>query len=450
VKFSIQFVIDQFPQRGTNQQASHPIDHMMTDSRIPLENSLFIPIVGDNFNGHDFIAAAIENGAVASLWDMAYTVPQEVPDDFPLIFVKDTLDALQSLAHAYRKKVNPTVIGITGSNGKTTTKDIVYSIVKEQFNAYCTQGNFNNLIGLPLTILQMERKTEVLVLEMGMDTFGEIERLSEIAEPDYGIITNIGESHIEYLGSRQGIAQAKLEIKKHLHDHGILFVDGDEALLGHLKEGVRFVGQNKGYDTCIHDIHVSTKDTTFTIHGQSFTVPLIGVHHAKNTALAIELAHELNMTDSLIQKGLDHLKQTGMRFELIEGKNGVTLVNDAYNASATSMAASIDVLKQLSGFDRKIVVLGDILELGDFSESYHRQVAHSLSEDIDLLYTYGEEAKYITDEAKNLQVNATHFKHKDDLIKALDVQLDEKTIILFKASRGMAFETIVDALKESD
>lgn len=441
------FSLEQLSQLfNQNIKDKRHIDQIVTDSREKSSNSLFVPIVGEKFNAHHFLMSAIENGAIASLWEKNYPLPAELEDNFPIVYVDDTLEALQTLAHAYRKKVNPTVIGITGSNGKTTTKDIMYSIVRKQFKAYCTQGNFNNLIGLPLTILQMPEETEVLVLEMGMSEFGEIEQLSKIAEPDYGIITNIGESHIEFLGSREGIAEAKLEITTKLHKDGLLFVDGDEAILREASEEMTYVGFAKDNDIVISDVFVKPTETSFNIHNTGFHLPLIGKHHAKNAALAIQVAHELNMTDDMIQAGLLDLAQTGMRFELIKGKNDVTLINDAYNASATSMQASIDVLKQLDGFERKIVVLADILELGQFSETYHRQVAHAFDQSIDYIFTVGHDARFISDQASKNGMETKHFTSKDDLTEHLQSFLDEKTIILFKGSRGMALETIVHAL----
>src|SRR5699024_431179 len=207
------------------------IKNVLTDSRVQAKQALFVPIVGESFDGHAFLLQVIENGAMAAIWQEDKPLPEELPADFPLFLVKDTITALQEVAASYRSKINPTVVGITGSNGKTTTKDIVAGVCGEAFKTHKTAGNFNNHIGLPLTILSMPKDTEILVLEMGMNHFKEIERLSEIARPDYAIITNIGESHIEYLGSREGIAQAKLEITHCLSEEGKLIIDGDEPLI---------------------------------------------------------------------------------------------------------------------------------------------------------------------------------------------------------------------------
>lgn len=229
-KFTLQFVAELFDHRLTEQQKNISIHHIYTDSRQSVENGLFIPIVGERFDAHDFISGAIERGAVAALWSRSEQ-PEGIPKNFPLIYVDDTLKALQELAKAYRQALDPTVIGVTGSNGKTTTKELIAACLSATYKTAKTEGNLNNHIGLPLTILRMERDVEVLVAEMGMSAFGEIELLSSIGQPDHAVITNIGESHIEFLGSREGIAKAKLEITAGLRKQGQLIIDGDEPLL---------------------------------------------------------------------------------------------------------------------------------------------------------------------------------------------------------------------------
>lgn len=448
--FNVQFLNEIFP---TNQQTKESekfhIDHMMTDSRKQIDNSLFIPIVGEQFDGHNYLLQAIENGAVACFWEEKNPLPRDIPSSFPVFFVSDTTLALQQLASAYLQSVNPTVIGVTGSNGKTTTKDLLYALLSEKYRTHRTAGNFNNHIGLPLTILQMPLQTELVVLEMGMDSFGEIERLAQIAKPNMAIITNIGESHIENLGSREGIAKAKLEIISSFTEEDQLFIDGDEPLLDHINVRTTRCGFSSHNDLVITDIHVDGQTTSFTIEPfeERYIVPLIGKHHAKNATLAISVAKQLGLTKQQIDQGLKALDQTAMRFEFIEGKNNAQLINDAYNASPTSMKAAMDVLKSLEPYETKVAVLGDVLELGDFSESLHRSIAEVITSPIDVVYTYGKQAQFITKqlEENNSEVKHEHFATKELLIEALSPLLNEKTIILFKASRGMAFETLVEA-----
>ena len=428
------------------------INEVVTDSRVQSIKSLFIPIEGENFDGHDYIREAFDNGAVAALWKKDKEVPSFLPTEFPLFYVDDTLEALQQLAATYRNEINPIVIGITGSNGKTTTKDMIAAVIKSTYRTHATNGTFNNEIGLPLTILGMPRDTEMLVLEMGMSNFGEIERLSKIAAPDYAIITNIGESHIEYLGTREGIVKAKSEIVIGMKETGYLLIDGDEELL------TTFLNRNQvincGFkvenNVVIEKVAISHDHTAFTLKdGSNYTIPLLGRHHALNATFAITLAKQLGIANERIQQALLSIQLTSMRFEMITGKNNVSIINDAYNASPTSMKASIEVVKQLDGFSKKILVLGDILELGEHAQSFHESVAEIIDESIAVVFTLGEQAKAINSKvkAKDTVRDCRHFTTKEALIDALDVFLNQDTLMLFKASRGMRFEEMIEKIR---
>jgi len=432
---------------------SQVIKEVTTDSSVPSNDSLFIPIVGENFNGHEFAIQAISNGAIAMLWYRSYQLPDEIGENISVFFVDDTVLAMQKLANRYRNKVNPTVIGVTGSNGKTTTKDLVRHVSQSSFQTHYTHGNFNNLIGLPLTILGMEPHTQVLILEMGMDRFGEIERLSTIANPDYAIITNIGESHIEFLGSREGIAQAKLEILTGMKKEGTLLVDGDEPLLANVENAAHVIrcGFCDHNDVIIAETVFGKEHMHFTLSdGHTYTVPLLGKHHALNATFAITIGRLLGIDDKQIVEALKTLDHTAMRFEFIGGPNGVQLINDAYNASPTSMKAAIEVVRQLPDYNNKVLVLGDILELGEDSTTYHQSIAEAIDSEITAVYTYGKHAKAITDrmEIRTPTVIGKHFHSKDALVKELQGHLTNDTIILFKASRGMQFEIILDSIQE--
>lgn len=428
------------------------INEVVTDSRVRSTKSLFIPIEGENFDGHDYIKEAFNNGAIATLWNKNKELPSFLPTNFPVFLVDETLGALQELAASYRNKINPIVIGITGSNGKTTTKDLVASVMKSTYRTHATNGNFNNEIGLPLTILAMPRETEMLVLEMGMSNFGEIERLSKIAIPDYAIITNIGESHIEYLGSRAGIAKAKSEIVIGMTDKGYLLIDGDETLLTafHTRDHVLTCGFKAGNDVEIEKANLSHDHTEFNLSdGSTFTIPLLGKHHALNATFAITLAKQLKIDCHTIQHALSSLQLTSMRFEMVAGKNGVSIINDAYNASPTSMKAAIDVVKQMDGFTNKVLVLGDILELGEYAQTLHESVCEVIDESISVLYTLGDHAKTISEKVINQSkdIECKHFSTKKDLIQDLAFHLNKDTLVLFKASRGMQFEKMIEEIK---
>lgn len=451
--FTLDWLLKQFPNT-TGQQIDHQqIDLVTTDSRESQENGLFIPLIGDRFDAHDYAEQAVKNGSIAVLWNENKDIPKFLMDYSIVILVEDTLKALQRLAKLYREHINPLVIGITGSNGKTTTKDIVATVLETSFKTHKTAGNFNNHIGMPLTILSMPQETEILILEMGMNHFDEISFLSNLAEPDYAIVTNIGESHIEYLGSRAGIAKAKLEILDGLKNNGTLIFDGDEPLL---KEQITLrrekftsisCGFNSSQDFTIEVQHIDKQQTVFKLNEDKlFQVPLHGKHHAKNATYAIALAKSLKISDEKIQTGFDNLTITQMRFEWLTGKNDVNIINDAYNASPTSMKAAIDVVKDMKDFTTKVLVLGDIYELGSQSEELHRSVASVIDDSIHVLFTYGEMAHVICEEVLNghNKVLAKHFDELDELIDALQPYLNDENLILFKASRGMQFEKIIE------
>ncbi|HLR62209.1 MAG TPA: UDP-N-acetylmuramoyl-tripeptide--D-alanyl-D-alanine ligase [Lentibacillus sp.] len=424
------------------------IAEVATDSRKKLNKSLFIPLAGENFDGHKYMKDAFDQGAAAALWDKEKDLPEFLPADFPVFFVEDTLTAMQELAKAYREKVGPVVIGVTGSNGKTTTKDIIASVVASSFKTHHTEGNLNNQIGVPLTILSMLPETEVLVTEMGMNHFGEIETLTKIANPDFAVITNIGESHIEYLGSREGIARAKLEIIKGMTKDGYLLIDGDEPLLGqvHQRNNVIKCGFDTGNDVTIKNINISQQSTQFELSdGENYTIPLVGSHHALNASFAITIGELLKITKDNVKQALTGMELTSMRFELMDGKNGSSIINDAYNASPTSMKASINAVKHLGGFRQKVLVLGDVFELGQNSKPLHRSVADSIDESMTAVLTFGEDADEISSAVhkQHPEIDSRHFTSKETLIGTLNTYISEGTLILFKASRGMQFESFV-------
>lgn len=451
--FEIEWLTQIFPNYKVEEKhKKNTVDVVSTDSRVLESNSLFIPLIGDRFDGHDHVNEAIERGAKAIIWNIDKPVG-DIPSDISLFFVTDTLKALQLLATEYRELVNPQVIGITGSNGKTTTKDLLEGALNQTYITTATKGNFNNHIGLPLTILNMEKNTEVLILEMGMSNFGEIELLSEIAKPDIAIITNIGESHIEHLGSREGIKQAKLEIVKPMTKDSVLIIDGDEPLLAEINFAGKVItcGFSEANQQVISRIKLTPSSTTFNVNEAYYEIPLLGNHHAKNATFVIEVAKLLKVSDEKIRAGLTKINLTHMRFELITGKNNTTLINDAYNASPTSMKASIEVVEELDGYQKKILVLGDILELGLDYKKYYLDISKKVNamQTIDEVYTYGGTSELITEYLNfNSAIKAEHFSKKELLVKRLEKQMQENSLIFFKASRGIKLEDIIEQLKE--
>lgn len=433
---------------------------VITDSRHIAAGCLFVPLVGERFDGHTYAAKALELGAGATLW-------QKDRGDCPegrVIVVNDTLEALQCLAKAYLNEIGCKVVGITGSNGKTTTKDIVSALLETTYKVHKTAGNYNNHIGLPLTILQMDTDVDIVVLEMGMSSRGEIEVLSAIGQPDVAIITNIGESHLLQLGSRKEIARAKLEIISGMKSDGLLIYNGDEPLIS---EGLDELSDSRpvGFHTLTFGLDSTNDDypTGMMVHGKgiiftshvhkdlAFDLPLLGRHNVINCLAALTVARFFNISEDKIKEGLSHLQLTGMRIEQIVSNNGLTVLNDAYNASPTSMKAAIDVLHHAKGYQRKIAVLGDMLELGPQEKEYHAEIGSYVTADkINMLYTYGPLSLYIAEAARvNLsEANVFAFTDKAALINHLEEQIHPKDIVLVKGSRGMKLEEVVNALIE--
>lgn len=432
------------------------LEGVSINSRQLVQGGLFIPIVGEKFDGHQFVSSALTEGAVASLWQHDHGTPPSGN----IVIVQDTLQALQQLAEAYVQQTGVKVVGITGSNGKTTTKDIVYALLAEAYQVHKTEGNFNNHIGLPLTILAMPAQTEILILEMGMSGRGEIELLSTIAHPETTIITNIGESHLQQLGSREEIARAKLEIVSGLRPEGLLVYLGDEPLLKQILAEPAFQQKemrkitfgldhtNNVYPTGVMFQGTNTVFTTNSESDEVWTLPLLGMHNVTNALAAITVAQHYEVTAEQIRQGLSKLQLTGMRIEIIQGRHGITLLNDAYNASPTSMKAAIDVLGNLKGYHRKIAVLGDMLELGEEEAIYHQEVGRYIDGQADLLFTYGRLGQQIAEgAAKVLEPSQIRsYLSKQELINDLLEIAQEKDAILFKASRGMKLEEVVQAL----
>lgn len=430
------------------------IEGVSIDTRTISPGNLYIPIIGETFNGHQFVQAAIENGAVATLWGIDQPNP---PQNIPVLFVKDTLEALQTLSKSYRDELSIKIVGITGSNGKTTTKDMVTSVLSTSMRVQKTEGNFNNHIGLPLTILRLNEDTEIAVLEMGMSAFGEIEFLTLLARPDVAVITNIGESHMMDLGSREGIAKAKLEIVDGLSKEGLLIYHGDEPLLTErVKEmdiQTTTFGETEQNDLYPLSIKQENEGTYFSINEQEkkeLYVPVLGKHNVNNAMAAIAVAHHFGLTWDQIESGLNQIKITNMRLELIEGAGGTKLINDAYNASPLSMKAAISLVHDLQPTGKKIVVLGDMLELGDKENEYHEEVGSFIQPDkVDYVFTYGTLGEHIAKGAKEnfTQDRVFAFQDKAQLIEQLRNLLSEGDILLVKGSRGMKLEEVIFAFK---
>ena len=410
---------------------------------------LFVPFRGENVNGHQYVRQAFEAGAAASLWQRDEPNP---PKDIPLLIVDDCKLALQEMARAYRDELSTMVIGITGSNGKTSTKDLVASVLKPYFKVQKTQGNLNNELGLPLTILSLDEDTKFAVLEMGMSGFGEIEFLSRLARPDYAIITNIGEAHMQDLGSREGIAQAKFEITAGMASHGKLFYDGDEPLLlpfvEEFPQAVSF-GFGENNELAVTDIKATENGSSFLVSGiidAAFTIPVLGEHQVKNTLAAILVALEAGLTEEEIRRSLKNAALTDMRMQIIQAANGATFINDAYNAAPSSMGAALNFLRETTMKEDKWLVLGDMLELGDNEQQYHEALAKLISADISGVCLYGARMKWLRDKLAESFSGEVIWSENDyaPIIGFLEQRISADSIILVKGSRGMALEKVIE------
>ncbi|MEK4254244.1 UDP-N-acetylmuramoyl-tripeptide--D-alanyl-D-alanine ligase [Ureibacillus sp. FSL K6-2830] len=425
------------------------------DTRTIKEGDLFIPFRGEKTNGHKYVLQAFEKGASCSLWLKDEPNP---PKDVPLLFVEDSGLALQQMARMYRNELKAKFIGITGSNGKTSSKDILASLLSPFYKVQKTIGNFNNELGLPLTILSLDEDTEIAVLEMGMSGFGEIEFLSTLAKPHYAVITNIGEAHMQDLGSREGIAKAKFEIIKGFDSEGVLCYDGDEPLLRALIEITpqlrsKSFGFQQGNDLMIREIETTEKGSRFIVDGElngEFFIPILGKHQVKNALGAMLVAKSLGMSDEQIRKGLEQVSLTDMRMQLVP-VGDVLFINDAYNAAPTSMKAAIEFLQSTSMRKDKWLVLGDMLELGDQEQQFHEELAKYIDENrISRICLFGPRMEWLYHKiAPRFSGRILHTK--DDYGKIVDYikqHADKDSLILIKGSRGMKLETIINTFNK--
>ena len=429
---------------GTESFLNLRVSSVCTDTRAIEKDSLFIALKGNNFDGNDYVEAALAGGALAAVSEREFQRPD-------VLKVENTGKALLDLAAWYRRRFNPFTVGITGSVGKTTTKEMIYSVLAQSGKTLKTQGNFNNEIGLPKTLLGLDASYENAVIEMGMSNFGEISRLSKTAKPDIGVITNIGVSHIENLGSREGILKAKLEILDGMQNNSPLIINTDNDMLlkaaGTIPNAITFAVKNKA-DFKADNIICSDVTTEFDIIKNNarvhIVVPAVGEHNIYNALAAYCVGTVKGMPPEEIAKGILNYTPSGMR-QKIYRKDGYKIIADCYNASPDSMKAALNVLKTVAG-GRKTAVLGDMLELGDRAKEFHKQVGEYASECADAVFCFGEMSEYIAQAADSKRCRSYHFDDKNELTEALKKSMEPGDTILFKASRAMKFEEIIEKL----
>ena len=421
-----------------------PVTGVESDSRKVEVGDLFVALRGERVDGHDFIPSAKTLGASAAL----VSRPSE---ELPCVVVESPLRAYGEIAKHYREMTGVKVVGITGSVGKTTTKEMIASVLSRDFKLYKSEGNHNNEIGLPMTVMDMPDDTELLVAELGTNHPGEIAYLSAIAQPDYAVITNIGIAHIEYLGSREGILREKLDILRSSLKNTVGIFNGDEPLLWNVRNdgGHRkyyFGIENKLADLVASDIVELDDGMRFQVTGmgQQFElfVPAIGHHTVYNALCATATALLLDIKPEKIQSALSSFQNTGMR-QRIYPHGGMTIIEDCYNAGPESTEAALNVLESYPGKGRRIAVLGDMLELGSRSSAEHYRIGRLAAQKADMLFTYGANAvRMITGAITGGMTakNAEHFDTHEDLAHVLKTRVAEGDIILFKGSRGMKME----------
>lgn len=457
------------------------VTSVSVNSREIETGALFVPVIGERVDGHNFIGGAFENGAVATFVSSSRELAEFI-ENKAYIQVEDTVKALQMLGSWYRDQFKMPVIGITGSVGKTTTKEMVGAALATKYNVIKTIGNMNSQIGLPLMMFYFEQEHEVAVIEMGMSEEGEMERLSAIAKPDIAIMTNIGVAHIGQLGSKENIRKEKLNLINEFannREKRKLFLNGDDVLLKQVKENGDIIsladktkialketdcmlfGLENNFEFYGKDVFVKDGKTHFTFvykdGEEEIVLSVLGLHNVENALVALAVAYELGISPSVAKQGLLQYQPIAMRGQIYE-QNGMTIVDDTYNASPDSMKSSANVLLQMEHLEKRIIVLGDVLELGEVSYQCHYEVGVFIAnasfhgKKIDELVTVGTEARAIakgvedTDAGKDCMVHC--FDTNEDALMYIKQIATEKTGLIVKGSRGMHMETIINGLLE--
>ena len=432
------------------------VSNIVIDSRKAGKDSAFVAIVGENLDGHNFINLAINQGCKTIIKNKNNNVDIE-NKEVNVIEVSDTEIALGDIAKFYKNKFKIPFIAVTGSVGKTTTRDMVYSTISAKYNSLKNVGNLNNQFGVPLTLFNLNKEHECAVIEMGMSGFNEIEYLANIVNPQIGIISNIGYSHVEHLGSRDGIFKAKMEVATNFDENSLLIVNGDDDCLKTLKTKdlvykLRTFGFDKDNDIYCESYEMDEESINFVAvinrKKEEFFIPTVGKHNIYNAMAAILVGLNLNMTIEEIKDGLKNFQCTKNRLDIIK-KDKLTIIDSVYNASIDSMSAALNILGRYE--NRRVAILGDMFEMGEFAEFGHRQVGKAALGNIDIMIAIGKDSEFIVKELKENNMNENnlyHFETKEEAIENLDNIIKDDDVILVKASRGMNLEKVVEYLNK--
>lgn len=428
------------------------ISHITQDSREVTQDSLFFAIQGERVDGHQFVTECFEKGVAACL-SSKVIAPKK---GSVLLLVPDVKKALLKLAAHYRDKFDIPFIGITGSVGKTTTKDMVASVLAQKYDVLWTQGNYNNDIGVPLTLFRLEDHHQIAVIEMGMNHFGEIHALAEVVRPQLGLISNVGVAHIEYLGSREGILKAKCEMFDFMPQDGVAVLNADNDMLttldGKLPQKLHWFGVDNRKDVYAENLELlgmeKTKCSVHTPIGSfDVVVPMPGEHMVLNALSAVAVGLEMGLSLEEMKAGIENFVPTKNRMNVMKLDNGITVLNDVYNANPVSMKASLDILANADG--RKVAILGFMGELGDYAAQMHEEVgAYAAEKGTELLFCIGKFSEYIEQGAKNKGIKEIHrYDSQEDFWNHGLVLLEKGDSILVKASRSMALEKTVEKIQ---
>lgn len=432
-------------------EESKSVTGITIDSRQVQPGSMYVAVRGERVDGHRFVEASFESGAVCAL-------VEEAPDcEGNYILVKSTLQAIKDIAEGYRKTLSAKVVGITGSVGKTSTKEMIASVLEQKFKVTKTLGNFNNEIGLPLTVFRVKEEDDIAILEMGISDFGEMSRLTKIARPDICVITNIGQCHLENLGDRDGVLKAKTEIFQGMKPGAVAVLNGADDKLLTIKEvqgsapkffGRENNGKNQVFAKQIEDLGLEGTNITIGFKDDSeltALIPVAGEHMVDNALAAALVGRELGLTMEEIKSGIES-------YETIAGRNHTiktdkfTILDDCYNANPMSMKSALDIINKSKG--RKVAVLGDMFELGEDETALHKEVGeYAGKSQLDVLICAGERCKYMAEEAKKYPGKEVyHFADREEVITNIDKLLQPGDTIVIKASHGMGFQKIVEYL----
>ncbi len=428
-------------ERKINRVEDIKFNKIVMDSKKIEENDVFFAIN----NGNNYVEEALEKQASLVFCDKKQNI-----DSDRIIYVENTVEAMQKIANLYRKEANFKIIGITGSNGKTTTKDILYSVLSQKYKVEKTQGNYNNHIGLPFTILTANENTQYLILEMGMSSLGEIDLLCKVAEPDYGIITNIGLSHMEILKTKENVFKAKTEMLKYLEKDRVFLPSDDEFLINVSGNKIGFNSNVKLDENCknyvINNFVQEENKISFSMDEENFSTNLNGEYNANNCGLVIALAKKIGLNPEEIQMGLKELCITPMRFQKVYWKD-ILVINDAYNASPISMELGLKSFAQIYKEKYKIAFIGDMLELGEKEIHYHEDaIKQALSFGFQEIILYGERMEKSLEnlEKSNVDVRrVSFFRDKEEVKKIILSKKELKLALFIKGSRGMKLEDIL-------